>query len=228
VYKATSGAINCHRSGLTWLLSIRSRTFHVFFSKTRKKERKNLIFHKWNLFCTIGDGGFTLRFTSCDHCVSRIACHDDYCCCCYRQGIRRLYFACAIGVSLPGPFPSIGAAGDVVLFPGMSGAVAPNAKGEEKVPDDPIPTWSGKNLIKLVYHYSHKCESAGETIINSWQDTRIKCWRNLLLDLSHEDSQETLKQVLCIPKLSIRTSYSLPIWNSANFHAKIQPGVKFR
>ena len=50
MYKATSGAINCHSSGLTWLLSITSRTFHVFFSRTRKKERKNLIFHKWNLF----------------------------------------------------------------------------------------------------------------------------------------------------------------------------------
>ena len=110
----------------------------LFLQNTEKgKEKFNI--SQMEPVCTIGDGGFTLRFTSCDHCVSRIACHDDYCCCCYRQGIRRLYFACAIGVSLPGPFPSIGAAGDVVLFPGMTGAVAPNAKGEEKVPDDPIP-----------------------------------------------------------------------------------------
>ena len=42
---------NYHSSGLKLLKSIRSRTFHVFLSsKHWKKEMKNLIFHKWNLF----------------------------------------------------------------------------------------------------------------------------------------------------------------------------------
>ena len=106
---------------------------------TEKEEEKCNI-SQMEPFCTIGDGECNLHFTSCDHYVSRIACHGDYCCCCYR---RRLYSVCVIGVSLPGPFPSSGAAGDAVPFRDMSGAVAPNAMGEEKVPGDPIPTLSG-------------------------------------------------------------------------------------